>query len=59
MFLFLGAEKLPTGWKKEYDPLSGRFYYVDRINLKTQWENPSLGYAPPPVRGKIQDSKEI
>ena len=54
-FSSLGAEELPTGWEKQYDAPSGRFYYVDHINLKTQWENPSLGYAPPPAIGKLPD----
>ena len=65
-------ENLPIGWEKRYDEQSGRYYYVDHINSKTQWENPTLGYsayyhnnaivlsfAPPQARGKTQDAKEI
>ena len=47
-------EELPTGWEKVYDASSGRFYYIDHINQKTQWDNPSSGYAPPAAAGRMK-----
>eukprot|EP01117_Protostelium_nocturnum_P004629 TRINITY_DN1680_c0_g1_i1.p1 TRINITY_DN1680_c0_g1~~TRINITY_DN1680_c0_g1_i1.p1 ORF type:complete len:441 (-),score=147.79 TRINITY_DN1680_c0_g1_i1:65-1387(-) len=32
---------LPAGWEEKLDP-KGRTYYVDRINRKTQWEDPRV-----------------
>nr|2ZAJ_A Chain A, Membrane-associated guanylate kinase, WW and PDZ domain-containing protein 1 [Homo sapiens] len=32
--------ELPAGWEKIEDPVYG-IYYVDHINRKTQYENPS------------------
>ena len=36
---------MPEGWEERTD-LSGRVYYVDHSNQKTQWEHPASKSAP-------------
>lgn len=31
---------LPPGWEQAYDSVSGRYFYVDHDNKRTQWINP-------------------
>jgi hypothetical protein len=32
---------LPAGWSEAYDPNSGKTYYRDDVNQKTQWTRPT------------------
>ena len=33
---------LPKGWEERTDPNSGKSFYVDHTNKKTQWEDPRV-----------------
>merc|ERR1711953_1295332 len=39
---------LPSGWEEKYDPGSGKYYYIDHVNKKTQWEKPVVQAPVPP-----------
>jgi hypothetical protein len=35
-------DQLPPNWEKHVDPVSGRSYFIDHKNKKTQWLDPRL-----------------
>ena len=48
------ADALPTGWRSNIDPKSGKEYYYNKALNVTQWTRPVVCYpdnarAPPPV----------
>ena len=48
------ADALPTGWRSNIDPKSGKEYYYNKVLNVTQWTRPVVCYpdksrAPPPV----------
>jgi hypothetical protein len=51
---------LPHGWEKKLDA-SGRTYYVDHINRKTQWERPQEDFEEPApyLQSNSYDSTEL
>jgi hypothetical protein len=36
-------DSLPPGWEAKLDPNSGKTFYVDHVNKKTQWTHPAIG----------------
>eukprot|EP01115_Flamella_aegyptia_P004810 TRINITY_DN2055_c0_g1_i1.p1 TRINITY_DN2055_c0_g1~~TRINITY_DN2055_c0_g1_i1.p1 ORF type:complete len:134 (-),score=44.07 TRINITY_DN2055_c0_g1_i1:167-568(-) len=39
--------QLPPNWECKFDPSSNRWYYVDHVNKKTQWEPPAIQVSAP------------
>jgi hypothetical protein len=52
--------KLPPGWEARRDPSSGRIYYIDHVNKKSQWKKPAeQPYdAPPPLPPSPEDKDD-
>jgi WW domain len=52
------APPLPRGWKSRVDPASGRMYYIDHINKKTQWTPPETSPASDQHSGDAQNGDQ-
>ena len=33
---------LPSGWEEKRDPSTGKYFYIDHVNKRTQWEKPKI-----------------
>ena len=33
---------LPSGWEEKRDPSTGKYFYIDHVNKRTQWDKPKV-----------------
>ena len=33
---------LPSGWEEKQDPSTGKYFYIDHVNKRTQWDKPKV-----------------
>ena len=33
---------LPPGWEEKHDPSTGKYFYIDHVNKRTQWDKPKV-----------------